>query len=44
MNSISKELDLKKTKFSNPHGLSSPDNKSTAYDLSILCQKAMKNT
>lgn len=41
MNSVGKDLELKKTKFSNPHGLSSPDNKSTAFDLSILCRKAM---
>ena len=43
MNSVAKELELKKTKFANPHGLSSPDNKSTAYDISLLCNRAMKN-
>lgn len=44
MNHMAKELELKKTKFSNPHGLSSPDNKSTAYDMAILCRKAMQNS
>lgn len=43
MNHTAKELELKKTKFSNPHGLPSPDNKSTAYDMAVLCRVAMQN-
>jgi D-alanyl-D-alanine carboxypeptidase (penicillin-binding protein 5/6) len=34
---------MKKTVYSNPHGLCSPVNKSTAYELAILCRYAMQN-
>lgn len=34
---------MKRTSYSNPHGLSNPENKSTAVDISILCRYAMEN-
>ena len=38
MNSEAARMGLKSTHFSNPHGLPSPDNYSTAQDLSVLAQ------
>ena len=39
---MSKTLGLKKSKWSNPHGLSNRENVSTIHDLGILCTYAMK--
>lgn len=38
MNNEAARMGLKSTHFSNPHGLPSPDNYSTAQDLSVLAQ------
>lgn len=35
---------MQKTKYSNSHGLSNPDNRSCCFDLGILCEYAMNNT
>lgn len=44
MNKKAKELNMKNTKFSNPHGLDNKnENISTAYDLALLTKYAMKN-
>lgn len=43
MNAKAQSLKMLKTKFSNPHGLADPNNKSCCYDLTILCDFAMKN-
>ena len=37
MNKKAKSLKMKKTTYANSHGLSNSDNKSTAFDLAILC-------
>jgi D-alanyl-D-alanine carboxypeptidase (penicillin-binding protein 5/6) len=45
MNKKAKEIGMKQTIFSNPHGLDDHENHySTAYDMAILTQYAMKNT
>ncbi|MCC6070596.1 D-alanyl-D-alanine carboxypeptidase family protein [Massilia sp. GCM10020059] len=41
MNREAQRMGLKNTKFANPHGLPSPDNYSTAYDLSILAARVI---
>ena len=43
MNKYAKELDLKNTNFSNPHGLPHSLNKSTFMDVSKLTNFALKN-
>ena len=43
MNKYAKELDLKNTNFSNPHGLPHSLNKSTCMDVSKLTHFALKN-
>lgn len=43
MNSVAKEIGMKKTKYANTHGLSNNENKSTALDIALLCKYAMKN-
>ncbi len=43
MNSLAAKFHLKKTKFSNPHGLADKGNKSTASDIGRLAAFAMKN-
>ncbi len=44
MNEKAKELGMSNTRFANPHGLDDSDNHySTAYDMAILTQYAMKN-
>lgn len=35
---------MTKTKYANSHGLSNQNNKSTAFDISLLCNYAIKNT
>lgn len=34
---------MSKTTYANSHGLANPQNKSSAFDLSLLCQYAMRN-
>jgi D-alanyl-D-alanine carboxypeptidase (penicillin-binding protein 5/6) len=41
MNREAERMGLKNTRFANPHGLPSPDNYSTAYDLSILAARVI---
>lgn len=36
-------LKMKKSNYANSHGLSNPDNKSSAYDLAVLCEYCMQN-
>ncbi|MDU5140833.1 MAG: D-alanyl-D-alanine carboxypeptidase family protein [Paenibacillus dendritiformis] len=43
MNERAGELGLRNTHFSNPHGLNDPDHYSSAYDLALIAQEAMKN-
>jgi D-alanyl-D-alanine carboxypeptidase (penicillin-binding protein 5/6) len=43
MNREAQRMGLKNTKFANPHGLPSPDNYSTAQDLSILAAHVIKD-
>lgn len=43
MNQMVKELGCDSTTFYNPHGLHHPNQKTTAYDLAIMTQEAMKN-
>jgi D-alanyl-D-alanine carboxypeptidase len=43
MNRISKRLQMLNSRFSNPHGLSNPDNYSCAEDLCKLCTFCMEN-
>lgn len=44
MNKISKNIGLKRTFFTNPHGLADSENRSSAYEIALLAQYAMKNT
>jgi hypothetical protein len=39
MNREAQRMGMKNTRFANPHGLPSPDNYSTAQDLSILAAR-----
>lgn len=43
MNQKAKELKLEKTNFVTPHGLDDPNHYTTAYDLAILTDYALKN-
>ena len=43
MNLKAKELNLKNTNFVTPHGLDAPNHYTTAYDLAILTDYALKN-
>ena len=43
MNRDAERMGMKNTKFANPHGLPSPDNYSTARDLSILASRVIKD-
>ncbi len=43
MNDKAKELNLKNTCFSNPHGLDAENHYTSAYDLAIITSKAMEN-
>ena len=43
MNSKAKELGLKNTNFESPHGLDSDEHYTTAYELAILSDYALKN-
>ena len=40
---MAERLEMKRTRYSNPHGLANLDSKSTSYDLALLCNYAMKN-
>ena len=43
MNEKARILDMNKTKYANSHGLSNSNNKSTAFDVAILSNYAMKH-
>lgn len=43
MNRLARKLDMANSNFANPHGLSNPDNYSTATDLAKLCTASMRN-
>ena len=43
MNSNAKKFNMNSTFYANPHGLVNNRNKSTAYDLGLLCLIAMEN-
>lgn len=43
MNEQAQQMGMKNTRFANPHGLPSPDNYSTARDLSILASHEIKD-
>ena len=43
MNKNATSLGMKRTTYSNPHGLADSDNKSTAQDIAILASEAMKD-
>jgi len=43
MNEQAQRMGMKNTRFANPHGLPSPDNYSTARDLSILASHVIKD-
>ncbi len=42
MNDRASELGLENTSFTNPHGLSDPEHKTTAYELAVITAEAMK--
>jgi D-alanyl-D-alanine carboxypeptidase len=43
MNAKAKELGMNKTNYANSHGLMNTSNKSSAYDIALLCDYAMRN-
>ena len=43
MNSKAKHLQMHKTNYANSHGLMNQNNKSSAYDIAILCEYGMQN-
>ena len=43
MNDKASELGLKNTRFANPHGLHQNGHYTSAYDLAVICDKAMQN-
>ncbi len=43
MNSLARALDLRETRFANPHGLDAPDHHMSAFDLAKLADFAMAN-
>lgn len=44
MNEKAKQLNMVKTKYANSHGLSNQNNRSTSYDICLLCNYAIKNS
>lgn len=44
MNERASKLGIKNTNFNNPHGLEDPEHYSTAHDVALIWQEAMKNT
>ena len=44
MNNRASELGIKNTNFNNPHGLEDPEHYSTARDIALIWQEAMKNS
>ena len=34
---------MKRTSYTNSHGLTNPDNKSCSYDIALLCEYCMQN-
>lgn len=43
MNKVSRIIGMANSKWSNSHGLSNKDNKTTVEDMSILCKTAMES-
>ena len=43
MNQRAAELGMRNTRFANPHGLDAPDHTSSAYDLWLVTQEALKH-
>ncbi len=43
MNETAKKLGMNDTHFANPHGYHTPEHYTTAYDMMLLAQEAMKN-
>ena len=43
MNAKAREVGAKNTRFKNPHGLDAQEHYTTAYDLALIAQAAMKN-
>lgn len=43
MNSKAKMICMNKTNYANSHGLMNQNNKSSAYDIALLCDYAMRN-
>lgn len=43
MNEKAKDLKMLKTKYANSHGLANSSNRSSAFDIAVLCEYAMKN-
>ncbi len=43
MNTRAKELDLKNTNFTNPHGLDDENHYSTAYDMALIAKELLKH-
>lgn len=44
MNEKAKKVGMNKTKYANSHGLSNSSNRSTAYDIALLSNYAMKHS
>lgn len=43
MNRKASQLGMTKTHYANSHGLVNPNNRSSAFDIALLCQYAMQN-
>ena len=43
MNEKARKVGMNKTKYANSHGLSNSSNRSTAYDIALLSQYAMRH-
>ena len=43
MNNLAQDIQLSNTAYVNPHGLNNKNNKSTAYDVAMLSNFALKN-
>lgn len=44
MNRVARKIEMASSNFDNPHGLSNPNNYSTAQDLAKLCTYSMRNS
>ena len=43
MNQVTRDLNMSKTRFANPHGLDHINNYSCCEDVYTMCREAMKN-